>query len=321
MQLSIAFTGFGAIPPTIDLVRKAEALGFEGAWSAEHLGFHDGVVPTAAYAGVTERLELGIVGLSTASRHPGALAMEIMSLRELLPARLRLAVGTGDPSLVAKLGKDITKPVSGTRGFVTALRETLAGRSMSVEQPAFRFDGFKLSAAGEVPPIDIMAIRPQMLELACEVADGVSLSIGASHTYLRDTVAQVESHLARFGRDRGSFRITALTAASIAEDIETARQPLPAMMAMGPPPSLAYLARGVLDTDEVMAAAEGGMFEVMKLLTGDVVDATALTATRETIGARLQAFADTGIDELAVLPLGDPDSTAGVLELLAANRP
>ena len=322
MRLSIAFTGFGAVPPTIDVVRKAEALGFDGAWTAEHLGFHDGIVPTAAYAGVTERIELGIVGLSTAGRHPALLAMEVASLRELLPGRIRLAIGTGDPSLVAKLGKPVTKPVQTTRAMLMGLREVLAGRNLKVDQEAFRFDGFKLAPAGPVPPIDIMAIREKMTALACEEADGLSISIGASPQYLRDTVAEVERQLAAAGRDRASFRITALTAASIDDDIDKARAPLPALMAMGPPESLAILARGVLDRDELVAASEkGGMFALMKLLTPDVVDATALVATPGTLGDRLAAYADTGIDELAVLPLGDLDTLPAALEQLAAARP
>ena len=321
MKLSIAFSGFGAIPPTIDVVRKAESLGLDGVWTAEHLSFHDGVVPTAAYAGVTERIELGIVGLSTAGRHPALLAMEIASLRELLPGRLRLAIGTGDPSLIAKLGRTIERPVQTTRAMLTSLREALAGRNLKLEHDAFRFDGFKLAPAGPVPPIDVMAIRPKMTELACELADGLSISIGASTQYLRDTVAEVERQLAERGRDRSSFRITALAATSIEDDLERARGPLPGLMAMGPPDSVAYLGRGVLDAEEVAAAAKGGMFALMKLMTPEVVDATTLAATPETLADRVAEYADTGIDELAVLPLGEIDTLPGLLEQFAAARP
>ena len=64
-----------------------------------------------------------------------------------------------------------------------------------------------------MPPIDVMAIRPKMVQTAARVGDGLSISVGASQQYLTDVVKDVERDLAEAGRDRSAFRITALAIA------------------------------------------------------------------------------------------------------------
>lgn len=322
MRLSIAFTGFGELRPTLEVVRAAEDAGFDGVISAEHIGAHDGIVPTAMYAMSTERIELGIAGLSASGRHPGLLGMEMASLNEISGGRLRVQVGTGDAGLASTLGKEIEKPVAYTRALVEAIRTTMSGRKVSLRNDQFAFNNFKLNALAKVPPVDVMAIRPRMMRLACEVGDGVSLSMGGSLQYLRDVVADVESHLAEFGRDRKDFRITALTVASVHEDIDVARGPIPALMGMGPVESIAFLGRGAVDPDELIAASRsGGMFAMIEKIGPDVVDATSLAATPDTLGEKLAAYADTGIDELGLLLLGDADEHAKLIQQIADVRP
>jgi alkanesulfonate monooxygenase SsuD/methylene tetrahydromethanopterin reductase-like flavin-dependent oxidoreductase (luciferase family) len=82
--------GIGPIESTLWAARAAERFGLGGVWSAEHIGFHDAIVPSALYLRETERLEIGVVGISTAGRHPGLIAMELSSLAELGPGRVRV---------------------------------------------------------------------------------------------------------------------------------------------------------------------------------------------------------------------------------------
>jgi len=158
MRLSIAYTGFSGLEATMPAVIAAEEAGLDGVWTAEHIGFHDAVVPSVMYMRATKRLEIGLVGLSTAGRHPGLTAMELLSLSEIGPGRVRVAVGLGDPTLVAKLGRRIHKPLQSIAVFVGALRDALRGGDLKVEHPEFTFDGFRANPLGPPPPIDVMAI-------------------------------------------------------------------------------------------------------------------------------------------------------------------
>ena len=322
MRLSVSFSGFGGLADTMPIVQAAEEHGLDGVWTAEHLGFHDAVVPSAVYLATTQRIEIGLVGLSTASRHPGLTAMELMSMSELAPGRIRAQVGLGDDGLVAKLGRTITKPIASTTAFVNSLRETLQGRDMKVSYPEFTFDGFRLAPLGPVPAIDVMAIRPKMVQVAARVGDGLSISVGASLQYIRDVVKDVERDLAEAGRDRSTFRITALAMAAIGTDLDQLRGPIGPMLSTFPQASAAFLARGVVDTDElVRIEREDGPFGVMKYWTADRVDQIAFIATPDMLGDRLAAYADTGIDELSLMMINPPDQQPAIVKQLAGARP
>ena len=322
MRLSVAFSGFGGLADTLPIVDAAEEHGLDGVWSAEHLGFHDAVVPSALYLGRTSRIEVGLVGLSTASRHPALTAMELMSMSEMAPGRVRVQVGLGDDSLVAKLGRTISKPIASTTGFVNSLRESMQGRDMKVSYPEFTFDGFRLAPLGPVPPIDVMAIRPKMVQTAARVGDGLSISVGASQQYLTDVVKDVERDLAEAGRDRSAFRITALAIAVVSDDLDVARAPIGPMLSGFPQVTAAFLARGVVDPDELTRVErEEGPFGVMKYWTPERVDQIAFVATPDTLGERLASYAATGIDELALMMINPPSEQPAIVKQLAANRP
>lgn len=321
MRVSIGFAGFGPLAPTLAAVQAAEAGGLDGVWSAEHIGFHDAVVPSAAYLASTERIEVGLVGLGPASRHPAMMATELASLCELGPGRVRVQVGTGDASLIAKLGVRYPRPLAAVASYVRALRDVLAGRELNVELPVGRFAGFQLAPVESPPAIDVMAIRPKMLRLAAEIGDGVSLSAGASQQYLTETVAEVESHLAELGRARSGFRISACAFGLVAPDPDLLVAAFAALMTSFPAADASYLARGAFDTEGYLAAmAAGRTLEAAKMITPEVVRAITLAAAPDGIGGELARYAATGIDELTILLLAPPPLLAGAVTAVAAHR-
>ena len=125
-----------------------------------------------------------------------------------------------------------------------------------------------------------MAIRPKMVQVAARVGDGLSISVGASLDYIRDVVADVERDLAEAGRDRSAFRITALAMTAIGDDLDQMRAPIGPMLSTFPQASAAFLARGVVDTEElVRIEREEGPFGVMKYWTPERVDQIAFVST------------------------------------------
>jgi alkanesulfonate monooxygenase SsuD/methylene tetrahydromethanopterin reductase-like flavin-dependent oxidoreductase (luciferase family) len=322
VRLSLSFMGISPIESTLPAVLAAERFGLDGIWCAEHVGFHDAVVPSALYLRETERLEVSVVGISTAGRHPGLIAMELSSLAELGPGRVRVQVGTGDPSLVAKLGKEIAHPARSTQEFVRALRAALAGEEMNVEHPGFAFRGFKVNPLAPAPAVDVMAVRPLMVRTAARVGDGLSISVAASHAYLSETVRDVESELAAQGRDRASFRIGAVVLGVISENLDAARGSAASLFTIFDPTMLEYLARGVIEPGALVESVEaGGTAAAMQILTPEVVDEIALVATPDQLGGALERYASTGIDELAVSIFAAPEEQPAIVEQLAAARP
>src|SRR5262249_28791662 len=81
-----------------DVWRRAEALGFDHAWTYDHLAWRSlrdgpwfGAVPTlTAAATVTTRLRLGPLVASPNFRHPVAFARELVALDDVSGGRLTL---------------------------------------------------------------------------------------------------------------------------------------------------------------------------------------------------------------------------------------
>ena len=138
MRLSLSFMGISPIDSTLPAVRAAERFGLDGVWSAEHIGFHDAIVPSALYLRETERLEVAVVGISTAGRHPGLIAMELSSLAELGPRTGPRPGRHGDPSLIAKLGKELARPARSTEELVSRAARRSPGRRDERRVPGLR---------------------------------------------------------------------------------------------------------------------------------------------------------------------------------------
>src|SRR5450631_481901 len=88
-----------------EIWRRAEELGFDHAWTYDHLAWRSlrddpwfGAIPTlTAAATVTERIRLGPLVASPNFRHPVSFAKELISLDAISEGRLTLGIGSGGP--------------------------------------------------------------------------------------------------------------------------------------------------------------------------------------------------------------------------------
>ncbi|ORB72582.1 LLM class flavin-dependent oxidoreductase [Mycobacterium scrofulaceum] len=322
VRLSLSFTGFGSIFADLPAVLAAEECGLDGIWYAEHICAHDAVVPATVYLRETERLELALMGINPAGRHPGVTAMELASLAEIAPGRVRAAIGTGVPDMVAKLGRSIDRPIASTVALHRALSSALAGVELTGGYPGFGFERYQLNPLAAPPALDIMAVRPKMVETAARYADGVCLSAGSSRAYLSETVRRVEETLAAAGRSRESFRISVVVPAFITEDIDGARTQVASLLSTFDAATTEYLAAGAIPPGVLVAAvASGDPAAALEVFTPDVIDAVAMVCPPDGVGESLAAYAQTGVDEVAIAPFMPPGQVPDLVGLLAENRP
>ena len=88
---------------TLDLVRRAEDLGYESIWAGESWGF-DSFTTLAWLAGQTTRIGIGTHVATMFSRTPAMTAQSAASLDWISGGRLTLGLGTSGPIVVENVG-------------------------------------------------------------------------------------------------------------------------------------------------------------------------------------------------------------------------
>ncbi len=329
MKINIGFIGTDPLPPTVGVVQKAEACGLNGVSYSEHGGFHDAIVPSVLYLQNTSNIEINVLGLSAAERHPGALAMELASLAELGPGRVRAQVGTGAPTMLRQICANMYHPVPRVRSLVEALRTLLAGKELTGVFAAGSFDKYglvRLEGLDILPlqdrtiPIDVMAIRPQMLKLAAQVGDGVVLTGGTSAEYLSWAVKFIETELAAAGRSREDFRITALAFGVIMPGFEKHFPVLRMLLETYAPELAVHTMMGIVDGVQYEREAREDLKKAGEtFFTDDVTEQlTVAAAGVEDMSRILRRYADTGVDIVDIHLVGPANTRVDAVETIAA---
>jgi probable F420-dependent oxidoreductase len=175
--------------------RSAEALGFDGLWTAETA--HNPFLPLAVAAEHTQQMSLG-TGIAVAfARSPTVLAHAAWDLQRYSQGRFILGLGTQVKAhIVLRFGARWEKPVRQMRETIEATRAVWE---------SWRAGGTSLNYRGEFytlrlmtpffsepplpypdPPIYVAAVNEQMLHLAGSLCEGVHIHPFHSPLYLRD---------------------------------------------------------------------------------------------------------------------------------------
>jgi probable F420-dependent oxidoreductase len=194
---------------------RAEALGFESAWTQESIL---GSMPTLdpvdmlTYAAAcTERLRLGCSVLLTALRSPVHLAKSLSTIDQLSHGRLDIGVGLGGqvdvyPAYGADASTRVARFNEGLRvmkALWTEPRTTLDGRFWQLRDAAMEPKPFQKPH----PPIWFGASHPNALRRAVRDGDGFFGAGSQTTAQFVEQVRIVRSLLAEAGRDPAGFPI------------------------------------------------------------------------------------------------------------------
>jgi probable F420-dependent oxidoreductase len=223
--------GFDPAPFRAHLGR-AEALGFESAWTAEQvLGSMPMLDPLGAMtyaAAVTERIRLGCAVFVSTLHSPVHLAKSLSTLDQLSGGRLEVGFGTGGQGrMFSAFGVDPTRLVSRFAEGVELMRALWT-------EPNVDFAGEHWQLAGAAmepkpvqqphPPIWIGANRPAALRRAAQIADGFFGAGSSTTAAFAEQVPVVRAALTEAGRDPASFRIAKRVYIYVDDDAERAHQ-------------------------------------------------------------------------------------------------
>jgi alkanesulfonate monooxygenase SsuD/methylene tetrahydromethanopterin reductase-like flavin-dependent oxidoreductase (luciferase family) len=213
------------------LVAEAARAGYASAWTPSGPATRDGFQVCAqwsvATAGIVDGgLPVGVAVIPVPVWTVPSLAQQAGTLSEITGGRFTLGLGTGGVYGAAyrdTFGVAATPVIRLMREYVTALRGLLNGESVTIDGSAVRLQGLKITGRPLPVPISLAALGPQMLRLAGELADAVSLNWTppSVRSWVRE---QVAVGAARANRDPATVRITEYIRVCIDEDEQSARR-------------------------------------------------------------------------------------------------
>lgn len=203
----------------------AEAAGFDGIWTWDHLRDPEGGaasrVPEAwtvlsALAEVTRRIALGPLVLNVGSRHPGLLANMAATLQEVSGGRLLLGLGAGGSRRTPYVAEQeaIGLPVEpdATRAQRVAEAVQVLRRLWAGDAGPFAGEHYRLARPtgflrpDPPPPIVVGGFGPRMAGIAGRWADGFNTQ--ARHPELAALLATARAARAAGGRPAHGLLVT-----------------------------------------------------------------------------------------------------------------
>jgi 5,10-methylenetetrahydromethanopterin reductase len=302
----------------IELVRYAEAQGFDAVWQADSRLVRDAVVPMAAFGATTERIKIGSGVIDCWTRNPARLASTFSTLDDLAPGRMICGLGAWWDPLAAKVGIDRSRPLKVMREVVEAVRALLNNETVTMDGYHVHLDGVELDYVYQERrpkdvPIYIGATGMQMMELTGEIADGAVLNYLVSPSYNVGALEALARGAAKAGRTLDDIDRPQLIVCSVDDDRQAAldgarllvtqylgQQPH-IMKASGVPQELLDEIGQVLTWpathDQVVAAS--------KLVPDDIVQMITASGTPDEVRAKVDEYVASGCTCPILYPLAD----------------
>jgi len=211
---------------------RAEALGFESAWTQEQvLGRFPQLGPTETLtfaAACTERIRLGCAVYVTPLHSPVHLAKSLSSLDQLSGGRLEVGVGAGGKQR-AFAAFDVDPAT-----YIARFTEGVALMKACWTEPTITFDGRFWQLHGAVmepkpiqkpfPPLWFGGGHPNALRRAVRFGGGFFGAGSSTTAQFRDQVRELRTILTDEGRDGAEFPVAKRVYIHVDEDAERARR-------------------------------------------------------------------------------------------------
>ncbi len=287
----------------VELVRRAEGLGYESVWVTHGLG-RDSFLVLAAYGAATTRLGLGNGVVPIYPRHPVAMAQAALTLAELTRGRFTLGIGVSHrETMEAMFGLELAAPLGVMREYVAVLGGAL-GAGAAFEGKHFKARWSLAIPERPAPPrVYLAALSRKMLELAGEVADGAILWL-CPPGYVRDVaLPALERGRTRAGKTLDGFDIVAAVPLAVTDDPAGARAAFRGELAR-------YL---VLPFYRAMLEASGladgvRAFDRDGTVPDSFADALGVVGDAAAARACVEAYRRAGVTLPAIRPITFPDA-------------
>ena len=309
-----------------DLVKRAEALGYESAWAAEGQG-KTAFGKLERWASATDQIGLATGIVNVFSRSPATLAQSVATLDAHSGGRAILGLGVAHPGVVTGFhGIDFDRPLARMAEYITLVRRYLAGdpdpfdgEFYSPVRTAF-WDAFE-PVRREIP-IYNAALGPTNIRLTGALADGWLPNLYPLEQF-DEGLDWLREGAERSGRTSEAIDVAMYVLAAVDDDPATARQEAAEHIAYYLRDIPGYYDRVVRDAGfeavvDAVKAAESKDAAVSAVSDG-LIDRLALTGTPTDAREQLSQIREAGVDlPIVRAPVGsDRETVVGLLETFA----
>jgi 5,10-methylenetetrahydromethanopterin reductase len=322
-NIGVGTDGATSMSETVELAKRAEALGFHSFWLAEGYHSRSAVVRATLIALATSQIKIGLGILSPHTKHPALLAMDAASLGELARDRVILGVGrvlnalrkhaidSGGSLQLVKESIDIVKGMLGGSQF------QYSGTRFKIAAPGSRLE---LEPCGKLP-VYVGATGPEMLRLAGQYADGVLFNYPCTPGFIRYAVPIIEEGLSRAGRKLADFDVAAYLLISVDNDEKAALDAAKRFVAQKLPTRHSDMLRHAGVTPAEMGAVREsieklGLMKAAALIDENIVRKVTIAGTPDQVVQGLTRFLGTGLKLPIAWEIIGPDRRRS-LDLLA----
>lgn len=321
-RIGIAFDGFMPAGDANKLAQAAEEAGARSFWFAEHMGYREAVVSCTAMALITKHSVVVPTAVSPYLWHPTPTAMSLATLAELVPGRVALAVGVGNPLFLKESGKELERPLKATQEFVDCLRALWKGEAVHHEGEFFTLAGARCAFQPPEPiPVYIAAIGPKMVDLSGKIGDGLAISAALSLPYIKLTLERMSAGAEAAGRRLGDIKTSAYILTCVSDDVDEARRIVREKLAFGfrnkfVKECLDYTGLNV-DLDAIgKAISQRDISGASEFVPDEAIDLCAVTGSVLDCLSQLKNFSALGLDEIVIFAVGEEKHQSAALELI-----
>ena len=180
---------------TLELAREIERRGFAGMWVPSPFS---GLGLCHALAHATERVTFATSIAPIYFRQAEEFAQAAAFIHEVSGGRFRFGIGVSHQPVHERMGLRPGKPLGDIRAFVEEIRG--------------------VPRTGGLPPVVLAAMRPRMIALAGEVAEGIVFA-NAARTHIPASLEALPAEK----REDAAFEVACMTPTCVSDDLEAAK--------------------------------------------------------------------------------------------------
>jgi F420-dependent oxidoreductase-like protein len=179
----------------------AEAAGFQSIWVPQIPNEFDALTAVTVMGAATSTVEIATAVVPLQSRHPVAMAQQVLATQIVCEGRLTLGVGPSHHWIITDmLGLPYEKPAKLTRDYLEALNVAFAGPGpFDVENDTYSIHN-PLDVTDLPTPILVAALAPLMLRIAGELSSGTILWMADERAIGEHVIPRISKAAADVGR-------------------------------------------------------------------------------------------------------------------------